>query len=116
MDKDLTNREIAEALANPDRREKMFTDIMNTYQRQIYWHIRRLVINHNDADDILQNTFIKAWTSSASYRGEASVSTWLYRIATNEAIDFLNSAHQKYSNALSSMDEYLVNSLSVDDP
>ncbi|MBP5260253.1 MAG: RNA polymerase sigma factor [Paludibacteraceae bacterium] len=114
MIKEMTNQEIADALADPARRERVFTDIMNTYQRQIYWHIRRLVVRHDDADDILQNTFIKAWTSSASYRGDASITTWLYRIATNESIDFLNSAHQRYSSVLSEMDDYLVNSFTGD--
>lgn len=111
----LTNQEISELLSNPETARKTFSDLMKAYQQQIYWHIRRMVTNHDDADDILQNTFIKAWQNSQAYRGDAAFTTWLYRIATNECIDFLNSAHQRYSNSLSEYeDDSLVNNYAED--
>ncbi len=67
-----------------------FDLIIKQYQERIYWHIRRMVINHDDADDITQNTFIKAWKGLENFNEEAQIYTWLYRIATNESITFLN--------------------------
>lgn len=70
-------------------REKAFEAIVDTYQERLYWHIRRMVLSHDNADDVLQNTFIKIWKGLASFRGDSKVYTWLYRIATNEALSFL---------------------------
>ena len=68
-----------------------FSAIVAEYKERLYWHIRKIVIVHEDADDVLQNTFVKAWKGMESFKGEAKLYTWLYRIATNEAINFLNS-------------------------
>ena len=62
---------------------------MQTYRERLYWHIRRMVLDHDDADDCLQNTFVKAWQSLDRFRGDSQLYTWLYRIATNESITFL---------------------------
>jgi len=74
-----------------------FSNVVNLYQKRLYWQIRKMGISHDDTDDILQNSFIKAWTNIDKFRGESSIMTWLYRIATNEALDFLSSAHQRHS-------------------
>lgn len=66
-----------------------FSDVIKLYGEPLYWQIRRMVENHDDANDLLQNTFLKAWTSIESFRGEAKLSTWLYKIALNESITFL---------------------------
>lgn len=69
---------------------KAFEQVVNYYSEKLYWQIRKMVISHDDANDILQNTFIKAWMNIDLFRGEARLSTWLYKIAINEAITFLN--------------------------
>lgn len=71
-------------------REKAFRLLVQTYQERLYWHIRRMVLDHDDTDDCLQNTFLKVWRSLDSFRGDAQLYTWLYRIATNEALTFLS--------------------------
>ena len=70
-------------------RQEAFARIVHQYSERLYWHIRHMVVSHADADDCLQNTFLKAWRSFESFRGESGVYTWLYRIATNECISFL---------------------------
>jgi RNA polymerase sigma-70 factor (ECF subfamily) len=69
--------------------QQVFKIILEKYQRKIYWHIRKMVIDHDDADDITQDTFIKVWTNLSSYRAESQLYTWIYRIATNECLNFL---------------------------
>ena len=71
-------------------REKAFRLLVQTYQERLYWHIRRMVLDHDDADDCLQNTFLKVWRSLDNFRGDAQLYTWLYRIATNETLTFLS--------------------------
>lgn len=66
-----------------------FDKIAKAYSERLYWHIRRMVHSHDDADDVLQNTYIKVWRNIASYRGDAKLYTWLYRIATNEALNHI---------------------------
>ena len=75
-------------MTEKERREA-FEHIVHQYSERLYWHIRRMVAVHEDADDCLQNTFLKAWRSFESFRGDSGVYTWLYRIATNECITFL---------------------------
>lgn len=77
-------------LQDPKTQTRAFEEIVNHYSQPLYWQIRRLVVDHEDADDVLQNTFIKAWTNITSFRGESKLSTWLYKIAYNESLTFLN--------------------------
>lgn len=83
-------KEIIALLQDPSRQHEAFGCIVKEYSEQLYWQIRRLVITHEDTNDILQNTFIKAWTNIDYFRGDARMSTWLYRIALNESLTFLN--------------------------
>ena len=69
--------------------EKDFNSLVEQYSEQLYWHIRGIVGSHEDADDLLQETFVKVWRALPDFRGESAVSTWLWRIATNEALGFL---------------------------
>ncbi|MBO4525051.1 MAG: RNA polymerase sigma factor [Bacteroidales bacterium] len=85
----MTDREIL-ALYREGGREEAFRLLVQNYKERLYWHIRRMVLDHDDADDCLQNTFIKAWRSLENFRGEAQLYTWLYRIATNETLTFLS--------------------------
>jgi RNA polymerase sigma-70 factor (ECF subfamily) len=80
---------LIEMFAIPEKRNEAFRRIMEKYQRRIYFHIRRLVINHDDADDVTQNTFIKIYHGLENFRGESQLFTWMYKIATHEALSFL---------------------------
>ena len=77
-------------LQDPSMQRKGFERIVKAYSEQLYWQIRRMVVSHDNANDLLQNTFIKAWTNLDYFRGDAKISTWLYRIALNECLNFLN--------------------------
>lgn len=81
-------------LINPLTRKEAFGELVEQYSRLLYWKIRRIVLIHEDADDALQNTFIKAWKSIDQFRGNAKISTWLYRIAINEALELLRKKKQ----------------------
>lgn len=76
-------------LQEPSTRNEAFAEVVRTHSRQLYMQIRRLVTWHDDADDVLQNTFIKAWQALDSFRGDSQISTWLYRIAMNESLTYL---------------------------
>lgn len=88
--KTINEKEIALLIQEPDRQREAFGKIVDAYSEQLYWQIRRMVLSHDDANDILQNTFLKAWTNLEYFRGEAKLQTWLYRIAMNECLNFLN--------------------------
>ena len=83
-------REVLKLLQEESTQRKGFELIVAQYSEQLYWQIRRMVLSHEDANDLLQNTFIKAWTNIDYFRAEAKLSTWLYRIALNECLTFLN--------------------------
>ena len=84
-----TEDNLIKALQDPKTQRKAFEEMVKRYSPQLYSQIRRMVLSHDDTDDILQNTFLKAWSNLSSFRGEAKVSTWLYRIAFNETLAFL---------------------------
>ncbi len=86
-------------LTDERTRADAFTELVKTYQEPLYNQIRRMVLIHDDADDVLQNTFIKAWTGLENFRGEAKLSTWLYRIAVNESLNFLE-RHRKRTTSI----------------
>ena len=81
---------LIEQLANPKMQRKAFETVVRQYSEQLYWQIRRLVLNHDDANDVLQETLIQAWKNIDYFRGESKLSTWLYRIAINQSLNFLN--------------------------
>jgi len=81
--------ELLSLFKSKENRNYAFNQIIQTYQERLYWHIRRIVIIHDDANDVLQNTFLKAWTGMDDFREASQLYTWLYRIATNEALSFL---------------------------
>ncbi len=81
--------EILKLFRNETSRHKGFTLLVNSYKERLYWQIRRIVISHDDTDDVLQNVFIKCWKSMDSFRHDSLLYTWLYRIATNESITYL---------------------------
>lgn len=83
------DQEINAQLRNPATVRQAFNKVVRLYSEPLYWQIRRMVGDHDDANDILQNTFMKAWSSLENFRGEARLSTWLYKIAINESLTFL---------------------------
>ena len=110
----LDEAEVIRLLASSEGRQKVFPMIVDQYSQSLYWKIRSIVLTHEDADDVLQNTFLKAWKSLPTFQGKAKLSTWLYRIAINESLDFLR--RQKAA-TLSSADADLsvANRLMADD-
>ncbi len=87
MDK-LEEQRLTSLLADPQTQRKAFEMVVRQYSEQLYWQIRRIVLTHEDADDVLQNTFIKAWGCLDNFRYESKLYTWLYRIAIIECLDF----------------------------
>ncbi|MGZ3777177.1 MAG: RNA polymerase sigma factor [Mucilaginibacter sp.] len=87
--------EILKKFQDEKTRNEAFNLLLKKYQQKIYWHIRRMVIDHDDADDIVQDTFVKIWKNLPNFRNDAQLYTWMYRIATNECITFLNKKKQK---------------------
>ncbi len=84
-----SDKELLEMFRNGETRNFAFNLIVNKYQERLYWHIRKIVVGHDDADDVIQNTFIKVWGGLETFREESQLFTWLYRIATNEVLTFL---------------------------
>ena len=85
----IDEKELLIQLQDKRTREQAFTMLMTQYQESVYWQIRRMVTNHEDADDILQNTFLKIWNSVDAFQGRSQLRTWIYRIAVNETLSFL---------------------------
>ncbi len=106
--------EILKKLQSPEQRRAAFTLIVNQYSEKLYWHIRKMVLNHDDANDLLQNTFLKAWSNIDSFRGESLLSTWLYRIAINECITFLNKQRALNNISIDDTDVFLLERLKGD--
>lgn len=88
---------ILDMISNPATKDAGFKSLVEKYQKDIYWHIRRMVHNHPDADDIIQNTFIKVYRNIGKFKRESKLYTWLYRIATNETISFINDLKKRKS-------------------
>ena len=106
--------ELLAQFRQPDTREHAYTAIVKKYQERLYWHIRRMVVNHEDANDVLQNVFIRVWNGLENFREDAKLYTWLYRIATNECLSFLEQQKKKASVSLSDVEEGLANQVRAD--
>ena len=91
---------LIDRLRAPKTRDHAFRELVITYQERLYWHIRKFVFDHEDANDILQNTLIKAYRGLDGFKGDAKLYTWLYRIASNESITFVNKAKRRSSGSL----------------
>ncbi len=108
--------EILKKFALESTRNEAFTLLLKKYQQKIYWHIRRLVIDHDDADDLVQEVFIKVWKNLSNFRSDSQLYTWLYRIATNESITFLNRKKQKNNISLDETAGYELANTLADSP
>lgn len=94
----IDEKQLVEDLQNPEKARGAFDVLMRKYGEQVYWQIRKMVLNHDDANDILQNCFLKVWNNLHNFRGDAKLSTWLYKIAVNETLNFLNKQKQQAEN------------------
>jgi len=110
-----SDQELIGLLRNERTRNIAFSQLVTHYQERLYWHIRKIVLNHDDSDDVLQNTFLKVWKNLDSFREESSLFTWLYRIATNESLTFINNRSKRQHAPLQDVGEYLRNRLEADD-
>ena len=98
----------------PETKEKAFTAIIKKYQEKLYWHVRRMVVVHDDANDVLQNVFIRVWNGLENFREDSQLYTWLYRVATNECLSFLEQQKKKATLSLSDMESGLSNKIVAD--
>ena len=113
----LTDRSDAELLMqfhNPATKEQAFTTIIRKYQEKLYWHIRRMVVEHEDANDVLQNVFIRVWNGLENFREDAQLYTWLYRIATNESLSFLEQQKKRSAVSFGDVEEGLSDKIKAD--
>jgi len=115
MPTQVDDAEILSKFQDERTRNEAFKLLLNKYQQKIYWHVRRMVIDHDDADDLVQDIFIKVWKNLPGFRSDAQLYTWMYRIATNECITFLNKKKQKNNVPLDEVDYELADTLSESD-
>ncbi len=101
-------------LHNEQTCRQAFTEVMRHFSRPLYWQIRRMVIDHDATNDLLQNTFMKAWSSIDHFRGDARLSTWLYKIAVNETLTYIARERARNEVSIDSDDAFLVNDLAAD--
>ena len=111
---EISDHEILEEFRVADTKERAFAKLVTKYQEKLYWHIRRMVSIHEDADDVLQNVFIKIWKNLEKFQENSKLYTWMYRIATNEALTFINKRKRKATTALETDDYDLGAMLSAD--
>mgnify|MGYP001952843245 FL=1 len=84
---------LIERLKSDSQKETAFKELISTYKERLYWHIRHIVKSHDDTDDVLQNTFIKIFRNIHNFKGDSKLYSWMYRIATNESISFINKCY-----------------------
>lgn len=111
MSVQVEDAEILSKFQDVKTRNEAFNLLLKKYQQKIYWHVRRMVIDHDDADDLVQDVFIKVWKNLEGFRSDAQLYTWMYRIATNECITFLNKKKQKNNVSLDEVSYELADTL-----
>ncbi len=110
----INEKQLVNDLRNPDLASQAFQTLMRAYGEPMYWQIRKLVVSHDDANDLLQNAFIKAWTNIEHFRGDAKLSTWLFKIAINESINFLNRERKRLNISDGGEDSFILDNLEAD--
>ena len=110
----VADKELVAALKDERRQQRAFEELVNTYKERLYWHIRRIVIDHDDTDDVLQNTFIKVYRKIGGFKGNSKLYSWMYRIATNEALTFLKQKRRKIGLTETDMQLRLADALEAD--
>lgn len=115
METKYNEEDILQLLRNPDTQRQGFAKVVEEYSERLYWQIRKMVYSHEDANDILQDVFIKSWLNIEKFRGDAKLSTWLYKIAINESITFINRSKAKLNLSIDDSDSFLLNKLEGDE-
>ena len=110
----LDDKDLVFQFKNGTNKELPFTQIIKKYQEKLYWHVRRMVVEHEDANDILQNMFVKVWKNLDNFREDSQLYTWLYRIATNECLTFLQQQKKRSALSLSDDGSQLINKIHAD--
>ncbi len=107
-------KDFIQELLNPKTQNIAFQKLLRDYQRPLYNHIRNIVLNHDDADDVLQNTFVKVFQHLKDFKGESKLFSWMYRIATNEAITFINKKAKRNGTTSEAMQTKIIDNLKAD--
>ena len=110
----LNDTELLIQFRDPVTKERAYTAIIKKYQEKLYWHIRRMVVDHDDANDVLQNVFIRVWKGLENFREDSQLYTWLYRIATNECLTFLEQQKKRTTVSLSDVETGLTDKIKAD--
>jgi len=114
MENNINDEELLELLHDPETQRQGFAQLVSEYSERLYWQIRKMVLSHEDSNDILQDVFIKAWNHIDTFRGESKLSTWLYRIAINESITFVKKERARNNISLDDEDIFVANKLEGD--
>jgi len=110
----VSDTELLVQFRNPVTKERAFTAIIKKYQEKLYWHVRRMVIDHEDANDVLQNVFLRVWNGLGNFREDSQLYTWLYRIATNECLTYIEQQKKRMSVSLDEFDSGPSNKVRAD--
>jgi len=110
----LEENELVVALQSVKQKENAFRLLVSQYKERLYWHIRKIVLNHDDTDDVLQNTFIKIFKNIHHFKGDSKLFTWMYRIATNEAITFINKKAKQNNLTIEAVKDQIISKLESD--
>ena len=111
---ELNEKDLIAGLKSETGKDRAFQMLVKAYQQRLYWHIRKIVMNHDDSDDILQNVFIKVWKNVDGFREDSSLFTWLFRIATNESLSHLQKQRRHAAISMNEISEYLTETLESD--
>ena len=111
----VNDTELLRQFRDPATKEKGYTAIIKKYQEKLYWHIRRMVVSHDDTDDVLQNVFIRVWKGLENFREDSQLYTWLYRIATNECLTFLEQQKKRSAVSLNEIEAGLSEKIKADE-
>ncbi len=107
-------KSLVSALQSQQHKEAAFRELVSLYKERLYWHIRKIVLDHDDTDDVLQNVFIKIFKNIDTFKGDSKLYTWMYRIATNEAITFINKKAKRANISSEEVKENLISGLESD--
>ncbi len=110
----IEEQELILQLKNKKTQDKAFRILMSQYKERLYWHIRKIVISHDDADDVLQNTFVKVFRNIKNFNADSKIYSWMYRIATNESITFINKRAKQQTVDITEYQQNLAHNLQED--
>jgi RNA polymerase sigma-70 factor (ECF subfamily) len=114
MAEQISDTELLAMFREPATKDKAFSILVKKYQERLYWHIRRMLVDHEDSNDVMQNVFIRVWNALANFREDAQLYTWLYRIATNECLSFIEKQKKKGTLSLNELESGLSNKIRAD--